>query len=226
MLSQCWSLQILILNFLNLQNQLIDSGVAGNFIDQNPVHRYNIPVCPLIQPHKIQATDGAPIGKGHISHGTEPLQISTLHRESIVFYVTVSSRHPIILGLPWLEQHNPCISWTNKQITHWSTLTHCLPTSVVALAAIVSLINPLQFTFHWNIRTAWKFSARKRPEDYLHFDHMIVLSSCSLDPCHLKGRCIPYHRQNNEIWRNTFERHSSRVTSYPLHPLRQQVSSL
>lgn len=83
---------------------LIYSRVAGNFIDQETVHQFNIPVRLLQQPQKIQAIDGVPIGKGYISHCTEPLilQASALHRETIVFCVTVSARHPIIQGLPWL----------------------------------------------------------------------------------------------------------------------------
>lgn len=34
--------------------------------------------------------------------------------------VTVTSKHPIILGFPWLHLHDPQISWHEKEITQWS----------------------------------------------------------------------------------------------------------
>ncbi len=36
-----------------------------------------------------------------------------------------SPQNPIILGLPWLEQHNPSILWTKRQILHWSDFCLC-----------------------------------------------------------------------------------------------------
>lgn len=88
---------------------LIDSGAAGNFIDQDTVNQLNVPIQTLQQPCKIQAIDG---GGGTISCCTEPfsLQIGALHKESIMLYITVSVKHPIILGLSWLNQHNSLIS--------------------------------------------------------------------------------------------------------------------
>ncbi|XP_053499602.1 uncharacterized protein LOC128619445 [Ictalurus furcatus] len=92
---------------------LIDSGVAGNFIDQETILQYNIPVRPLSTPRHVQAIDGAPIGDGLITH------------------------YPVVLGLPWLEHHNPQISWNQREITRWSAhcINHCLQVPVISLAS-------------------------------------------------------------------------------------------
>ncbi|KAM7211164.1 hypothetical protein V8F06_013445 [Rhypophila decipiens] len=40
------------------------------------------------------------------------------HREHIMFFLTtLSSNHPVILGLPWLQKHNPDIDWKVPSLT-------------------------------------------------------------------------------------------------------------
>ncbi len=52
----------------------------------------------------------------------------TLHTESICFYIITSPQNPVILGLPWLRQHNPLISWKQGRIIQWdpSCQANCL----------------------------------------------------------------------------------------------------
>ncbi len=101
---------------------LIDSGAAGNFIDVSFAKKNSVPLVPC-DPHlAVAALDGRPLGSGCIQSITEDLQLSTgaLHTETICLFMFQSPQNPIILGLPWLEQHNPSISWTKRQILHWS----------------------------------------------------------------------------------------------------------
>lgn len=109
---------------------IIDSGAAENFIDQETVTQLNIPMEPLPKPRKIQAIDGGPIGGGFITHRTLPLllQVGALHQEYISLLITQSPKHPLILGFPWMEIHNPQLSWSDKQLTRWSSFCyhHCL----------------------------------------------------------------------------------------------------
>lgn len=42
------------------------------------------------------------------------------HYETMSSYVNYSLHHVIILGLPWLEKHNPHICWTYTEIVAWS----------------------------------------------------------------------------------------------------------
>ncbi len=101
---------------------LIDSEAAGNFIDVSLARDNNIPLVPCDSHLAVAALDGRPLGSGCIQFTTENLQLCTgsLHTETIRLFVFQSPQNPIILGLPWLEQHNLSISWTKKQIIQWS----------------------------------------------------------------------------------------------------------
>lgn len=91
----------------------IDSGAAGNFIDATfaKTHRISLHSCePTVT---VTALDGRPLGTGERQYITPPLTLSIgpQHKETIQFYTIHSSLHPMILGFPWLERHNPQISW-------------------------------------------------------------------------------------------------------------------
>ena len=50
------------------------------------------------------------------------------HSETLTFDVTPLGGHNIILGLPWLQQHNPLIHWSTGKVTFTSDYceSHCL----------------------------------------------------------------------------------------------------
>ncbi len=109
---------------------LIDSGAAGNFIDINFAKTHSLPLIPCESGVAVAALDGRPLGTGHIKFTTKDITMRTgsLHTESIRLFAIESPQKPIILGLPWLELHNPCISWPTRQIVQWSETCrkHCL----------------------------------------------------------------------------------------------------
>jgi len=45
-----------------------------------------------------------------------PMDISS-HRELATFQVANLQNHEVILGMPWLREHNPTIDWNEKRIT-------------------------------------------------------------------------------------------------------------
>ncbi len=108
---------------------MIDSGAALNLIHQDIVKRYQIPTQPCTPPIQVKAIDGVQIGKG-ITHQTKTLalQVGTLHKESITFYIIDSPKHEVVLGYPWLYTHDPDISWHQGELTHWSSfcMNHCI----------------------------------------------------------------------------------------------------
>jgi len=54
---------------------------------------------------------------GPVTHMTKvPIDISS-HRELGTFQVTNLQNHEVILGMPWLREHNPTIDWNDKRIT-------------------------------------------------------------------------------------------------------------
>ncbi len=101
---------------------LIDSGAAGNFIDIHFANSHKLPLLPCESRLAVAALDGCPLGTGLVKFTTQDLtlKIVSLHTELIRLFVIDSPQNPVILGLPWLERHNPRISWTTKQIQQWS----------------------------------------------------------------------------------------------------------
>jgi hypothetical protein len=63
-------------------------------------------------PASVVVIDGRPIASGHITEETEPLRIVLDNLACIIsFNISSSPEHPIVLGLPWFELHNPSIDW-------------------------------------------------------------------------------------------------------------------
>ncbi|KAK3565645.1 hypothetical protein QTP86_012967 [Hemibagrus guttatus] len=128
---------------------LIDSGAAVNLIDGALVEELGIPTIPCIPSLRITAIDSQPIGGGYLTRQTELLdfQVGLFHWERLAFYVTSSPANPVILGFPWLRQHDPQISWHTGELVPWSIicLKECLlePVSRPCMASVVEDSAPL-----------------------------------------------------------------------------------
>lgn len=109
---------------------LLDSGAAGNFVTPTVAEALQLPLNTLSPPVSIQALDGGPVGNGTISQITSMVQLTvySVHHESINFLVLPSMQHPVVLGLPWLQTHDPVVSWKGGNIHSWSPFcqNHCL----------------------------------------------------------------------------------------------------
>ncbi len=69
-------------------------------------------------PIPIKVIDGRTIAFGAITHETTLLELCIdKHTEKIVLNIISTLHHPIILGLPWLEAHNPIIDWRSRTLT-------------------------------------------------------------------------------------------------------------
>jgi len=89
---------------------LVDSGATSSFIDQTFVAQYNIHVVKKFAHVPVEVIDGRTIASGAITHKTAPLELRIgKHAEKIILNIISTPHHPIILGLPWLEAHNPII---------------------------------------------------------------------------------------------------------------------
>ncbi|ROL42765.1 Glutathione peroxidase 2 [Anabarilius grahami] len=112
-----------------------------------PVHILNSHVCFSASPHRfrlrnqilqklnvrrkhcqqnlhIQTIQGKPLGRGHIRHfsPTLTLRICCLHMEEFTFMVLEGSTADIIMGRPWLTQHQPHIQWNTVLETGLETI--------------------------------------------------------------------------------------------------------
>ncbi|KAK3530746.1 hypothetical protein QTP70_000808 [Hemibagrus guttatus] len=111
-------------------------------IDRALVEELQIPTIPCMPSLRITAIDSQPIGGGYLTHQTELLdfKVGLFHRERLAFYVTSSPTNPVILGFPWLRQHDPQISWHKGELVRWSAtcLSKCLhePVSRPCLSSV------------------------------------------------------------------------------------------
>ncbi|KAK3505715.1 hypothetical protein QTP70_004361, partial [Hemibagrus guttatus] len=119
---------------------------AVNLIDKTLVEELRIATLPHTPPLKITAIDSQPIGKGYLTHQTEllELQVGVLLSETLAFYMTSSPANPIILGFPWLRQHDPQLSWMHKGLLQWSPrcVGKCLRNSIPRPCLTTSVENP------------------------------------------------------------------------------------
>ena len=99
---------------------LLDSGADECLIDIALARQAGIPLEPLEMTLSAQALDGHSLGK--ITHRTSPLSLtlSGNHVETIQFYVLHAPTAPLVLGRPWLNKHDPHVSWS-------SGMERCLP---------------------------------------------------------------------------------------------------
>lgn len=107
---------------LELYHALVDSGATNNFIDKRFAQRVGYPIQPLLT-QEITLFDAS----GHKSKINQEAVIC-LNLEPpfgptwIRLYVTKIHEMPVVLGMPWLRQHDPFISWSRLTIipsTHW-----------------------------------------------------------------------------------------------------------
>jgi len=117
-------------------NAMIDLGATEDFIDQEVCNKHGIKMIKEKNPREIYLADGKPSAMGPVSHMTKvPMDISS-YREVATFQVANLQNHVVILGMPWLREHNPTIDWNDKRITFNSErcTTWCLQSSPVAYA--------------------------------------------------------------------------------------------
>jgi len=117
-------------------NPMIDSGATEDFIDREVCNKHGIKMIKAKNPKEIYLVEGEPSAIGPVTHMTKvPMDISS-HRELATFQVANLQNHEVILGMPWLREHNPTIDWNDKRITFNSEqcTTWCLKSSPVAYA--------------------------------------------------------------------------------------------
>lgn len=108
---------------------LIDSGAAGNFMDVSLAKSLQISTYSLPAPLTVTALDGRPLSPGKVTHLTSLLGLTTYqHQERMCFHLIQSPEFPVILGHPWLLQHNPHVDWSTGTVLGWGPTcqTKCL----------------------------------------------------------------------------------------------------
>ncbi|KAK3506714.1 hypothetical protein QTP70_016251, partial [Hemibagrus guttatus] len=106
---------------------LLDSGSSANFISGTLCRQLRLRTKATATPYQIRCITGKPISRRRIHHSAGPvlLQVGLLHVEETTFLVLEESTADIILGRPWLEQHNPILSWSTGEVLKWGDT--CFP---------------------------------------------------------------------------------------------------
>ena len=96
-------------------NALIDSGAQGLFVDESIVELKD--ARRLARPIKVRNVDGTQNRGGSITH--EILLSYEIGSQNFTewFNITDLGDQTMILGIPWLQKHNPMIDWKQKTIT-------------------------------------------------------------------------------------------------------------
>ena len=95
---------------------MIDSGATGNFIAKRIVRQYDFAIQRKKEHYNLQVADGSLMPKtGQVEYETRPLSVAAQqHHEEITFDIIELAVHEVILGLPWLDKHNPTIDWKKR----------------------------------------------------------------------------------------------------------------
>jgi hypothetical protein len=96
---------------------MVDSGAQGNFISPTVVVQHLLPTEVKEDGYCLVLADGGLAANGLIDVQTKPVHMGIGgHSEYIQFDVTKIGKHDIILGLPWMELHDPSIDWKTRQL--------------------------------------------------------------------------------------------------------------
>jgi hypothetical protein len=90
---------------------LLDSGAEGIYINANYVKKHQFPLQDLRIPIYPQNVDGTLNKNGAIHYAAIlRMEMGDNYREQIMFLVTDTGNHDILLGTDWLKVHNPNIN--------------------------------------------------------------------------------------------------------------------
>jgi Retroviral aspartyl protease len=125
---------------------LIDSGATSNFIDRRFASQNQILLNNKSQPQPVLVIDGRPLRSGPITHHAQTKLTIGHHQEALSLDAIGIANYPVILGMPWLRQHNPEIDWRRNKLQFLSGFCSrtCIqnPSAVSAVPFVPSVSQP------------------------------------------------------------------------------------
>ena len=104
---------------------LIDSGAFACFMDLEFVREKKVLELRKANPTPVEVIDGRRIMSDSVAYETALVRFQVReHEEQMSFNIIPSPHHPVILGLPWLEAHNPNIDWQRHTLTFPCPIKH------------------------------------------------------------------------------------------------------
>ena len=96
---------------------LLDSGVGGQFINQNYAKKAGFEIKRLGKPLQALNVDGTKNKRGTITSFVELNAQINRKWMDLCLLVTGLGKQKIILGSPWLHEYNPEINWKTGDFT-------------------------------------------------------------------------------------------------------------
>jgi hypothetical protein len=97
---------------------MTDSGAEGKgFIDRSWADSHGLPLRKRKNPFGIVTFEGDMSVKGIVTHYIETTMRVEDHLETIRLNVTQLAHYLVILGMPWLKQHDPKIGFASHTLT-------------------------------------------------------------------------------------------------------------
>jgi len=94
---------------------MIDSQATEDFIDQGVRNKHGIKIMKAKSAREIYLGDGKRSGLGPATYMTKVSMHISSHRELAILQMANLQNNEVILGMPWLREHNPTIDWNNKK---------------------------------------------------------------------------------------------------------------
>ena len=95
---------------------LLDSGATGMFMDKRTAARHGFMLQKLERPIMVRNVDGTNNSGGAITHQVEANVYYKGHIERMRMDVCDLEKTEVILGIPWLQAHNPEINWETGEV--------------------------------------------------------------------------------------------------------------
>ena len=102
---------------------LLDSGATGLFMSKKCAERGGFKLIKLARPIIVRNVDGTENSGGSITHEVEVNLYFKGHVERVRMDVCDLGKTEVILGMPWLQAHNPEIDWEKGEVK----MTRCPP---------------------------------------------------------------------------------------------------
>jgi len=102
---------------------LLDSGATEMFMDRDMAKKHGFKITKLERPLKVKNVNGTENSEGSITHQVEVNVFYKNHVERMRIDVCNLEKTEVILGMPWLQAHNPEINWETGEVK----ITRCPP---------------------------------------------------------------------------------------------------
>ena len=95
---------------------LVDSVATGSFIVHEFIVKNQIDTRRLSHPVLVLNVDGTPNRAGQVVEVVDLILQYQQHAERTLFAVMSLGKRDVILGYPWLRQHNPEVNWQTQEV--------------------------------------------------------------------------------------------------------------